>query len=401
MGGVRGAEHEPADGSFVVMRPRSPGSRLLAVGVLAALICGLSGGAAITPESSPRTTRSYVVTYFYGAISPNSEKEDCPDGFAKQPDPAQYYKDLTPAQLQAMQTGTFAVRVKFFERMSHRGPAGEDTCEHPTVDPGASMPVGRSKIGYGLHLDGGNASHAHCAHDEMTSPDGLQGVDNQIERLTACIRQRRQNGFLPSYELNKMREGQFTLLIQISGADNLRDADNVEVLLTSSPDPLVFSTDGKTPLEYASYTLGDNPRYHNVLKGRIRSGVLETVPNNVVVPSNEFRKEESFRDAQLRLVFKPDGTLAGLLGGYRDLDEFYRPVIWGGYYNEQYAGPYTCPGFYNALHALADGFPDPKTGRCTAISSATRIEAIPAFATPSARRTASSATNRPGAAARS
>ena len=40
---------------------------------------------------------------------------------------------------------------------------------------------------------------------------------------------------------------------------------------------------------------------------------------------------------------------------------------------------FDCPALYEAVHKLADGYPDPKTGQCTAISSAYFIEAVAAF----------------------
>ena len=38
-----------------------------------------------------------------------------------------------------------------------------------------------------------------------------------------------------------------------------------------------------------------------------------------------------------------------------------------------------CPGYHAALRLLADGMPDPQTGKCTAISVAHHVAAIPAF----------------------
>jgi hypothetical protein len=40
---------------------------------------------------------------------------------------------------------------------------------------------------------------------------------------------------------------------------------------------------------------------------------------------------------------------------------------------------HTCNGAYYALHELADGHPDPESGKCTSISTQYRLETIPAF----------------------
>jgi len=47
---------------------------------------------------------------------------------------------------------------------------------------------------------------------------------------------------------------------------------------------------------------------------------------------------------------------------------------------------HTCEGAYYALYDQADAYPDPETGRCTAISTQYVIEAIPAFVVEAATR---------------
>ena len=79
------------------------------------------------------------------------------------------------------------------------------------------------------------------------------------------------------------------------------------------------------------------------------------------------------------MTLRPDGTASGLLAGYYDVGTFYDGHVrqMGISAPEEYG--LRCAGVYNALNRLADGYPDPKTGRCTAISSAFRIDAIHAF----------------------
>ncbi|MBW1882909.1 MAG: hypothetical protein JRJ58_05240, partial [Deltaproteobacteria bacterium] len=40
---------------------------------------------------------------------------------------------------------------------------------------------------------------------------------------------------------------------------------------------------------------------------------------------------------------------------------------------------FMCAGIYHAMPRVADGHPDPETGRCTSISTAIHFEAVPAF----------------------
>ena len=43
------------------------------------------------------------------------------------------------------------------------------------------------------------------------------------------------------------------------------------------------------------------------------------------------------------------------------------------------AGQWSCPAVIEASKRLADGYPDPKTGNCTALSTAMYFQAEPAF----------------------
>ena len=58
----------------------------------------------------------------------------------------------------------------------------------------------------------------------------------------------------------------------------------------------------------------------------------------------------------------------GMIAGYQDLANFWD-------YIQRYeyllvTGQFSCPGIYVAMHELADGYPDPKSGECTALSAA-------------------------------
>jgi len=96
--------------------------------------------------------------------------------------------------------------------------------------------------------------------------------------------------------------------------------------------------------------------------------------------------EALYRKGRIRLVIEADGNVAGLLGGYRDWRDVYAKDTW----NQGQPEPNSATtrevfyhqnqiGMYYALKRNADGFPDPKTGRNTAISMAYRFTAVPAF----------------------
>ena len=174
------------------------------------------------------------------------------------------------------------------------------------------------------------------------------------------------------------------------------DDGEVQVGIYSSANPAPFAASG-TPIPNASLTIHKNPHFRAVAKGRIVDGVLTTDPVDLSLYHTVGRPSEiSLKGARLRLELLPDGSAKGLLAGYQDVDFLYehqfdlgtpgssdqiRMVVAGAAAAES---GYDCPSINYALKRFADGYPDPKSGQCTAISSAFRIEAVPAFVVPPA-----------------
>ena len=79
---------------------------------------------------------------------------------------------------------------------------------------------------------------------------------------------------------------------------------------------------------------------------------------------------------KLKLTLASDGTAKGFLGGYMPDTMYNKPG--GEAAAEGFVGM-PCNFMYHAVKAYADGARDPKTGECHALSTAFRIEAIPAF----------------------
>ena len=80
-------------------------------------------------------------------------------------------------------------------------------------------------------------------------------------------------------------------------------------------------------------------------------------------------------DARFQLKLGADGA-AGLLGGYEKLDTWWniQSKSPGGD-----VGRYSAPHLYRAAIRYADGYPDPATGKATAISVAYKINAVRAL----------------------
>jgi hypothetical protein len=138
------------------------------------------------------------------------------------------------------------------------------------------------------------------------------------------------------------------------------------------------------PLPYASYRIQEKPdgtpMFNDSIKGKIKDGVVTTDRGDVRISfyGNYTYMHPAIKDMDLHLEIAPDGLSAkGWVTGYYDAERYL-------YYLLGQGGAATihgdsCPALYDAFHKYADGYPDPKTGECTHISSAFDLTAYPAF----------------------
>lgn len=271
------------------------------------------------------------------------------------------------------------------------GPGGTNLCSNPDMFDRPLMRTVQAKRGQGLDLDGGDSSKG-CAHEEFTTPQGEGGIDNQEYRVMGCtLEWRGVDGLAGDQEIGLRQfhaSGEWTQVILLRGVDSFEKDDEVEVIYGNTPDRPMADNKGKF-LPGASFTISDKPpRHRNVLKGRIENGVLTTEVKDVVLTQTwgqggardirGNRTKYDFREARLRLRFEPDGSLSGMLGGYRPLfDVFQSPAI-GGAGSALTAG-IDCASQLATLKRHADGMKNPKTGQCEGVSSAMRMHAVPAF----------------------
>ncbi|MDG2306112.1 MAG: hypothetical protein P8R42_15980 [Candidatus Binatia bacterium] len=326
-------------------------------------------------------TRGFVVSQWYDEL-PDAKPADCPDGM--NPSESEYYEVDTKEFAAAIkEIGYSEAQQKFFP---------PDACSEPTAqpDPGfktfkASIPVA------GLDLDGVDSSGddgSGCAHKDFTSPDGETGIDNQHWRLLGCTK-----GYQPDGQLDRMyREGNFIkegfpILFELTGVDDPQNDENVEFRIFSSADPVTLSASGDV-LRDLSLRVHNEAKYTSAsAKGRIENGVLTTDPIDIRLRLKQqvIDDEFFFRDARVRAKLLPDGRLEGVMGYYWDTENFYKvnnDHYIGDYHSGRIAAEtrgYMCAGIYHAIPRIADGHPDPETGKCTSISAAMHFEGMPAF----------------------
>jgi hypothetical protein len=276
------------------------------------------------------------------------------------------------------------------------GPNDTNICTHPDMFDRPLIRTVQSPLADGFDLDGdggaGTGGGNGCAQQDFISPSGMKGIDNQEYRVMGCTREWRGIEGSKGDQETGLRQffssGEWTQAILLRGVDSLVHDDDVEVIYGNTPDRPFTDNDGNF-LPGGTFSLSDKaPRFRNALKGKIVNGVLTTEPKDIRLVqtwgqggARDIRGNRTsfdYREGRLRLTFQPDGTVSGMLGGYRPVfDVIVSPAL-GGVGSAIVAG-IDCAGELATLRHYADGLRNPQTGQCEGVSSAQRIRAVPAF----------------------
>jgi hypothetical protein len=356
----------------------------------------LTAPAAAEPWVRGFAVEKYEPAFFYGGRSGTEERgSDCPKGTIGDND----YRTLLSTKWRtedeiapllvkpADDTDPSATHFALETAISYRGWRRDiETYINPFGAPDPGMQQVTGKIAEGFDLDGNTKTGG------FVSPTGRQGIDNAYYRAAGCTMSYRgtpYHAYLSMRGIDKMQEGLFTIVIRMSGAKDPMNDDDVTLEIGYSPDKMAKNAIGGVNSEY-SFRMVKTVQYTKV-KARIKDGVLETpsldalkIPDFAWFQANA--GEALYRKGRIRLTIADDGNVSGLLGGYRDWRDVYAKDTW----NQGQPEPNSATtrevfyhqnqiGMYYALKRNADGIPDPKTGRNTAISMAWRFTAVPAF----------------------
>lgn len=318
------------------------------------------------------------------------EPDACPDGPTPKLRDA-FLEGLTSTERTRLLMQENEPELKTLWQAQIFGPNGTNLCSQPDAFDRPLQRTVQSNRAYGLDLDDG-AESGTCTQPEFVSPEGQTGIDNQEYRAMGCSTEWRGKGGSEGEQEAGTRQflasGEWTQVILLRGVDSLENDDRVEVIYANTPDRPMTDSKGRF-LAGASFTVSDQaPRHRNVLIGRIENGVLTTAPKDIVLTQTwgqggardirGNRTKWDYRRGRLRLVFQPDGSLAGLLGGYRPVfDVIQSPALGGA--GSALAGGIDCASRLATLRKYADGLRNPQTKQCTAVSSAIKIVAVPAF----------------------
>lgn len=330
-------------------------------------------------------SRTYAVEWmepalYFGSAGTNAadaKGTDCPKGINPENDWEALLRQggYTPAEAHDIMTPDAKMNAQKRTYVKMRGPNKSDIFANPTAFPDPGFLEVEGKIGYGFDLDG-NAGNGY------TSPDGkTKGIDNNFYKVVGCTmmwRGQPREGFEEKYSNDNMRDGKHTTMIVISGNGSPMNDPDAKVGIYTSPDHLSKDGNGNIAHDY-TFRLDTDAKYESVVPVSIKNGVVETkAPTdmtmheyvNIATPLVLYK-------GQLRLEMKPDGTLAGLVGGYEPWKPFH--ANYNGFIKEE-VGHYQTTALWFSLKRNADAMPDPKTGENTAISAAYRFDAVPAFA---------------------
>lgn len=253
--------------------------------------------------------------------------------------------------------------------------------DFPTSEPDPQIETvagaGPGHFAYGFNLVG------HPTPYSFEDPETHELIQNQMWRVLGCFAVYQvKSPVIPYNEAiawDTAEDDMPAWLLSITGADLSKDGD-VTVTFDRSLDIAMRNTHGVL-LAGSSYVIDSDPRSHSVFKGHIKDGVLTVEPADFSMQGeSQFYAVLRFKQTHLRLRFKPDGTLAGIIGGYQPwLDYYYYLAV-----RSEGTAQVDVPGTYYAMKRLADGLPDPATGQNTGISAAYYLEAVPAFLTSAA-----------------
>lgn len=351
---------------------------LLSAG-LAGLIAALGLGGAAQAEA---WSRAFVVewiepaAYFAGTGAPTEPGADCPKGT----EPELNLRQVLQTSYRSAEDVEKAIdpeqRSKgegLFQAMTIRGLNKENIYKNPKASPDPGMREMEGSVAEGFNLDGDDRTG-------FVGPHGEKGIDNRFYKAWGCWEAFRgpirKSGAI--YHNDEMRNGKFTVVILISGnKDPLNDPDTRLAFYTSK-DKIVKDANGDVAPFY-SFRIADDPAHTTVLEAKITNGVIElSRPQEIRTREASFLASLTLFQGRARLTFKPDGGLEGMLGGYKPIEEAIATWTIAGP-NVELVTHVNLSAAYYAIERNADARPDPATGKNTAISTAVRFFATPAF----------------------
>ncbi len=342
-------------------------SRTLRAVLLAGAAAFISAAAMAAEDDAPENgTIGYIVTDFEWQVYLTADnKEECAAGLNPW-GPREQFKALYPNGGSVKDTHMAFEIAGWF-------PDAETPDKFPFYEV-------TGKTSYGLDLDGKTDAN------DFVSPDGkTAGIDNELYRVIGCIVNLRPPEGATAFYANKavMEERWNRVLLELTDVDSMTDDDSVDVTMYRGLDNLLTDATGSKYLPGGSMRIDTKwgNKYVQHFKGKIVDGTLITEPvPYTVVPWSSFQlpTEQKFHDMRMQIKLQPDSAL-GIMAGYVDVENWYWQTVKSESTHHQSYGQSTPSSIYKVLRKRADAYPDPKTGRNTAISASLQAKMVQTF----------------------
>ncbi len=317
-------------------------------------------------EAPPNGRIAYVLTYRNYAVYETDESVQCPDGLNL--GPREMFVEKFPDD--GTQRTVLETQLKL---------EGDNWHSDGTVKAPVPYREPQGNIAIGLNLDGENSDN------DFQSPEGEAGIDNQFYRVVGCTNNYMKAGSMRHFINVFMRQyNNNRWMFELTGVDDLENDDEVILTTYRGRDSLLVDATGE------GYTPGGTQRiderwgkeFITQVKGKIVDGVLTTEPiDKISIPSGStFNTNGYERHQGVQFKLKLSATNAvGLLGGYMDLEKFrlWRNTTWSTHH--QSYGQEEATSLFAAMHRHADAYPDPETGKNTAISMAQEVTFVQTY----------------------
>lgn len=329
--------------------------------LLATLTLTVAGTALAQAPTDGRI--GYVLTERRWAIfSEDDLDQTCPNGFNG--GPRDQFTELFPTA----DGQQYTVRESRLMREGRQAHADTSDDPFPYYD-------AQGAVSYGLDLDGS------VDKDDLVSPAGVAGIDNQVYRAVGCISGYRHGGSVWQFDTTDLvQNGSNRFVVELTGVDDLQNDDEVTVTTYRGLDGL--SRDATGALAAGGVQRVDlrwGQPFIFKLKGRIINGVLTTEPVDdfrmIWSMANNLGGYQLFQGFRMQIDLDSTGA-SGLFAGYVDIDRWDHNLNTNWTTHFQAYGHVSEPSLYRALRRLADGYPDPDTGENMAISSAVQVSLV-------------------------
>lgn len=331
-------------------------------------------------------SRAYAIEWYEPAMYYGADRgvieagSDCPEGSNPSPDWVEVLKagGYTQEQAEWLRNPANPTRSAVHGQpgMGFRGADFQNVYDFPTSTLEVGLPPVTGTIAEGLDLDGDPETG-------FDGPNGERGIDNNFYRALGCwktYRGPRRGSSGAQIQNDGMREGAWTVVIVVSGSgsDPMND-DDVRIGFYDSGDKLVRDAMGNVAHDY-TFSIEPDRVHEAIFAGRTENGrIIAKGVGSVNLRNSGNARDLELLEARLDFTMQDDGTMSGLIGGYRPWLPVYKGWVAG-------RGPVIevltwarLPDVYYALQRYADYSPSGPGGENTYISFAMHVDAVPAF----------------------